>query len=604
MEITFAELTSPGPVRERNEDSIGSGLSNDPEEIRSRGHLMVLADGVAGSGRGDVASRLAVEMAIRKFKEAKPQTPPRQILASIFDAANLAVFDEAMKLHEQGRGVTTLTATILRGSEITIGHVGDCRTYLIQGRNIRQLTTDHSYAGMQVKMGFISQEESMTSKYRYSLTRTVGQNPFVKADLESADVSPGNMVVQCSDGLHSSVTHAEILDTVLRHAPGDACTKLIALAEKRGTDDNLSVQIARIDKVEKVQTFRGLPLYSGEAAKAATREDEVGKVLDDRFEILSHISRGGMASVYKALDRTTGRTVAIKIPFMRFESDPASYGRFEREERIGQELSHPYILGIIRVEMKSRPYIVMELLEGETLTQLMSQVRPLPVKDAMRIASRLCEALEYMHRKDVVHRDMKPQNIMICSDGTLRIMDFGIAKSPDEKGMLSGFSPTMGTPDYMAPEQVQGRGGDERTDLYSLGAILYEMVTGRTPYQGENAFVVMNSRLTGDPVAPSKLRRDIPPELEEIILHAMERDPDLRYQTATAFKSDLDHPELVQVTGRAARLQEPKKWRTNWRRVRAGVIAFGVILLVFLLIYGLAHSKKGDVRHRPWNLGR
>src|SRR4029077_7293611 len=111
--------------------------------------------------------------------------------------------------------------------------------------------------------------------------------------------------------------------------------------------DNLSVQIARIDKVEKVQTFRGLPLYSGETAKATDREDEVGKVLDDRFEIHSYITRGGMASVYKGLDRTTGKTVALKIPFMRFESDPASFGRFEREEKIGQELGHPYILGIL-----------------------------------------------------------------------------------------------------------------------------------------------------------------------------------------------------------------------------------------------------------------
>jgi serine/threonine-protein kinase len=202
----------------------------------------------------------------------------------------------------------------------------------------------------------------------------------------------------------------------------------------------------------------------------------------------------------------------------------------------------------------------------------------------------------------VVHRDLKPQNIMVCNDGSLRIMDFGIAKSTGERKIsFSGFSPTMGTPDYMAPEQVRGQPGDEQTDIYSLGAILYEMTTGSVPYQGDNAFVVMNSRLSGDPVAPRKLRPEIPPALEEIILHAMERDPGGRYLSVTGFKSDLDHQDIVRITGRAGRLQPPKLWHSQWRRVRAGVFAVIFILTVFGLIYVISHAERANVRPRPRN---
>ncbi|HEV3029823.1 MAG TPA: serine/threonine-protein kinase, partial [Planctomycetota bacterium] len=386
-------------------------------------------------------------------------------------------------------------------------------------------------------------------------------------------------------------------DAVQRHAPGEASKYLVALAERRGSDDNISVLIARIDRVEVVAYYRGVPFYPKVQPAALIAGSEVGKVLDERFELKEVLSEGGMATVYRAIDRSTGEAVAVKIPFMRFESDPGSYTRFEREEQIGQLLHHPSILRVIPVEKKSRPYLAMELLEGQTLAQLLSSVRPLPEGDAVRIASRLCEALQYVHDQQVVHRDLKPQNVMICVDGSLRIMDFGIAKAPGDRNLsLRGFSPTMGTPDYMAPEQVRGEPGDERTDIYSLGAMLYEMVTGKTPFQGENAYIVMNSRLSGDPVAPRKLRPDTSPVLEEIILHAMERDPGMRYHSVTGFQSDLDHQDLVNVTGRAERLRPPKLWEVQWRRFRVVALAIAFVFVLFGLIFVISHGERGTPR--------
>jgi serine/threonine protein kinase len=313
-------------------------------------------------------------------------------------------------------------------------------------------------------------------------------------------------------------------------------------------------------------------------------EVQPNETLDGRLQIEGVISRSGMASIYKAQDLMTGQAVAVKIPHQQFESDPASFARFQREAEIGKKLNHPNILRLLDVGEHSRPYIVMEYLEGKTLDQVMNKIRPLPISDAVQIASQVLGALAYMHEHKIVHRDLKPQNIMICNDGSLRIMDFGIAKSTEMRRItFAGFSPAMGTPDYMAPEQVQGKRGDERTDIYSLGAVLYEMATGSVPFEGDNSFIVMNARITGDPIAPRKLNREIPKEIEEIILHAMEREPHRRYASAAAMKAELDDPDAVKLTDRHQHLQSVQSWKTRWQGSKLIILSALLPVLVFLI---------------------
>src|SRR6516225_6185259 len=325
-------------------------------------------------------------------------------------------------------------------------------------------------------------------------------------------------------------------------------------------------------------------------------EVQTNETLDGRFQIEGVISRSGMASIYKAKDLKTGQAVAVKIPHLEFESDPASFARFQREAEIGQKLDHPNILRFLNVGERSRPYIVMEYLEGKTLGDVMNEIRQLPISDAVQIASQICSVLVHMHERKIVHRDLKPQNIMICYDGSLRIMDFGIAKSTEMRRItFAGFSPAMGTPDYMAPEQVQGKRGDERTDIYSLGAVLYEMATGSVPFEGPNPFIVMNSRITGDPVAPRKVNPQISEELEEIILHAMEREPHKRYQSTLAMKAELDDPESVKVTGRHRQLASPKVWKARWQGAR--LIVFSALLPLLLFGAALFFTRCHGVAH-------
>jgi len=592
MDLTFAQGSDKGPLRPKNEDLVAFWEPPTPDERRIRGAVAIIADGVGGQGQGEVAARLAVETALEIFVRSKPGVSLNSLLWQMFNHANLTVFQAAQEnAATLGRMATTMTITVFRNDQIGIGHIGDCRTYLVHNGQIRCLTTDHTHIAADQNLGMFTAQEALQSPLGSVLTRYIGKDPLVVTDFYYATVAAGDFVVQCTDGLYVYVTPEEILALLQQLPPAEAVQNIIGLCLARGAEDNASVQVARIDRVEKVTYYRGNPIYT-QPPVTTGQEITIGQVLDDRFEITDVLSRSGMASILKALDRQLGQYVALKVPFLQYESDPAFYSRFEREEAIGRVLDHPSILRIIPLEKekKSRPYIAMELLKGKTLDQVIQQRRPMPTEEALGIAIRLCAALDYMHKKNVVHRDLKPQNIMICDDGSLRIMDFGIAKAGSMRRItFTGFSPAMGTPDYMAPEQVKGRRGDERTDIYSLGAILYEMLTGTTPFEGPNPFAIMQARVTGDPLAPRSINGHISPQIEEIILHAMARPPGDRYDSVAALEAELRNPEAVTVTGRAARLQTPQLWKAQWRRIRnillvaaIPLIAFGIILFAHM----------------------
>ncbi len=306
MLITYASLSIEGPVREHNEDCVTYWLPKDQDEWRSHGALVILADGVGGQARGEVASKLACDTAVKSFLEAKPLAAPSQTLFQLFAAANIAIYDENAKHNGSGRMATTLTACIFRHNEVNIGHVGDCRVYAIQQGRIRRVTNDHSYAGVQLKLGLINVDEAMSSQMRSVLTRSVGQEPTIRVDYHTINVHRGDIIIQMCDGMWTQITEGEIYEAATKQPSDEACKSLAKLAERRGADDNLSVQIIQVQAIERLSYYRGLPTYQKESPAVMGSELEVGQVLDDRFRITDLISRSGMASIFKAIDQTTG----------------------------------------------------------------------------------------------------------------------------------------------------------------------------------------------------------------------------------------------------------------------------------------------------------
>jgi serine/threonine-protein kinase len=274
---------------------------------------------------------------------------------------------------------------------------------------------------------------------------------------------------------------------------------------------------------------------------------ETGELLD-HYRLDKMVARGGMSTLFKATDLKNGRQVAIKIPHEEMEADSVLVERFKREEAIGQELDHPGVVKTYDGEDRSRPYMVIEWVEGRLLRSIMNEERRLPVDRALKIVLGICDALDYMHKHGVVHRDLKPENIMVDSEDRIKLIDFGIAMKEDARRLTYvNMSPALGTPDYISPEQVKGQRGDQRSDIYALGVMLYEMLTGETPFSGPNPLAVMNERILHDPRPARKLNPEISPELQEILNRALVREPRHRYATASEMAWELEHQDQVGV---------------------------------------------------------
>jgi len=315
-------------------------------------------------------------------------------------------------------------------------------------------------------------------------------------------------------------------------------------------------------------------------------ELQVGERLD-HFCIERLAAQSGMAAIYRATDVRNGRIVAIKVPHFEVESDPVLFDRFKREEEIGKRLNHPGVMKVFDAEDRSRVYMVMEWIDGRLLRRILSDEKKLTIERAVRVTVEICEALRYIHSQGVVHRDLKPENIMVDSEDRIKLIDFGIASSAGTRRLTFGkLSRTMGTADYISPEQVKSNRSDGRSDLYAVGIMLYEMLTGQVPFQGDNAFAVMNDRLLNHPIPPREINPQIPPELQEIIYRALERKPENRYASAREFANDLRNPTSVGVTERSE-LQTWKVRRSTRTRtvlVYTGLAMIPVVIFILLLI--------------------
>jgi eukaryotic-like serine/threonine-protein kinase len=278
-----------------------------------------------------------------------------------------------------------------------------------------------------------------------------------------------------------------------------------------------------------------------EVVLVTATELEAGAKLD-QFTIVKPIGHGAFSDVFLAED-PTGHRVVLKCPHESIMGDVATFDRFRRELEISRHLQHPGIQRPIEFTTdRSRPYMVMEYVDGETLRAMLSREKQLPVEKAVDFGQQLAAAMAYAHSQGVVHRDLKPENVLVTSAGKLVVTDFGVAFMAGARRLTwRWFSTALGTPDYMSPEQIQGKRGDARSDVYAIGVMLYEMLAGRVPWEGDNALSVMSQHITAAVPPLHELNSAVPPPIDGIVRKCLRRDPDERYEDATSLRSDLEH---------------------------------------------------------------
>ena len=313
----------------------------------------------------------------------------------------------------------------------------------------------------------------------------------------------------------------------------------------------------------------------------------------DHYQIQAYMAQGGMSDIYRAFDLINHREVVIKVPDQAMLGDSAQFERFQRELDVMKTLDHPAILkGLGSGKYNRIPYLVTEFVDGQSLRALIETSAPLPPDQAVSLIRKIADGMDYCHKNDVIHRDLKPENILITSDGQPVIMDFGLALTKGaHRVTYSNLSATMGTPDYMAPEQIEGQRGDQRTDLYALGTILYELLTGKPPFTGDSNMVIMAQHLNNTALRLDRIDPSIPIQLAAIVAVCLARDPKDRYADMTALIQDLDHPENADLSAlEKLSASSNSAMSLNQRQIIQGVliaagIMGGLILLAFALQY-------------------
>ncbi len=270
----------------------------------------------------------------------------------------------------------------------------------------------------------------------------------------------------------------------------------------------------------------------------------------DQYQIQAHLAQGGMSDIYRAFDLVNRREVALKIPDRTMIGDPAQYERFQRELEVMNTLDHPAILhGLGSGKYNRIPYLVTEFVDGVSLRELITQKAPLSVQDSIQLIQKIAEGMAYCHKNNVIHRDLKPENILITGEGQPVVMDFGLALTKGaHRVTYSNLSATMGTPDYMAPEQIEGQRGDQRTDVYALGTIFYELLTGETPFTGDNQTIIMAQHLQGSYRRLDQVNPAVPASIAAIAAMCLTRNPEERFANMEALVEALENPDNVDLS--------------------------------------------------------
>jgi serine/threonine protein phosphatase PrpC len=549
-----------------NQDFYGFRLPAEPQ-LSSKGIAVALADGIGSSQ----VSQVAAEFAVMGFLDDYYCTPEswsvRRSVDRVLSATNSWLHSRTQQSqfrYEMDRGyVCTLSGLVLKATTAHVFHVGDTRVYRLQGNSLEQLTQDHRVRA--------AQDESY-------LSRAVGFNPQLEIDYHALEIQRGDVFVLATDGVYDHID-ASFVAQAIREARGnldEAARAIVAEAYRRGSADNLTVQIVSVEDLPQGGALQQ------QLARLAPPPSLQARGEIDGYRIVREIHASARSHLYLAEDLESGGRVVLKTPAADLQADPELLERFMLEEWIARRLNSPHVLRPYPQTRERRfLYVVMEYIEGQTLAQWMTD-NPQPDLETVRgMVEQIARGLQAFHRMEMLHQDLRPENIMIDRTGTVKIIDFGSVSVAGVNERASAGEPSriLGALQYTAPEYFVGDAGSERADLYSLGVIVYRMLSGRLPYDAEAARVrtrAAQRKLRYAPVLDEG--RDIPLWIDAALRKAVHPEPLERYEALSEFVYDLRHPNADLLRRLPLAERNPVRF---WKGIS---LVLGVALFLVLLL--------------------
>ncbi len=518
--------------KETNQDFHGALIPEQPL-LGLKGIAIVLADGISSSDVSRIASESAVKGFLTDYYCTSESWSVKTSAQRVIAATNSWLYSQTRRsqhAYDKDKGyVCTMSVMVIRSRAAHIFHVGDARIYRLAGNSLEQITNDHRV--------FISSEEIY-------LGRALGMGPEIEIDYRTLPLEKGDVFILATDGVYEYVSAGFVSNAISHHAkdPDLAAKAIVKEAYNQGSPDNLTVQVVRVEALPDGDASEVL----GQASELPLPPLLEPRMVFDGYEILRQIHASSRSHIYLARDTENSNIVAIKIPSIDLRGDADYLRRFMMEEWVARRINSAHVLKpCLRSRNHNYLYVVTEYVDGQTLTQWMID-NPRPDLERVRgIIEQVATGLRAFHRMEMLHQDLRPENILIDKTGTVKIIDFGSTKitgvieaspSTDRGGIL-------GTVQYTAPEYFLGEGGSTCSDIFSLGVITYQMLTGKLPYGAEMARARTKSqqRKTGY-TAARDTNRDIPAWVDGALKKAVHPDPDKRYGELSEYIFDLRHP--------------------------------------------------------------
>ena len=573
LKISVGQYSDKGR-KETNQDFHGVLIPDEPL-LSLKGIAIVLADGISSSNVSRIAAESAVKGFLTDYYCTSESWSVRTSAQRVLEATNSWLHSQTRRSqysYDKDRGyVCTLSAMVIKSTTAHLFHIGDSRIYRVSGNTLEQLTEDHRIV--------ISSEQSY-------LGRALGVNSQIEIDYLNFKIEKGDTFVLVTDGIYEHVGD-RVVARMVKDGAADldqAAKAIVELAFELGSKDNLTVQIARVDEVPDgaAREVFGQPQELPLPPLLEARE------VFDGYRIIRELHGSSRSHIYLAGDIETDAVVTIKIPSIDLRDDPAYLKRFMMEEWVARRIDSPHVLKPCPPQRRRNfLYVVTEFIDGQTLTQWMID-NPKPNLETVRgIVEQIAKGLRAFHRKEMLHQDIRPDNIMIDATGTVKIIDFGSTKITGvvEAAPAENRNDILGTQQYTAPEYFLGEPASSRSDLFSLGVITYQMLTGKLPYGAQIARARTRSQFGKLVYGPaSHGSRDIPEWIDGTLEKAVHPNPAKRYDSLSEFLFDLRHPNANYLSTSSTPLIE-RNPLLFWKSTTV-VLALAVILLLALQHFG------------------